>query len=106
MKIIARSRGQGKTTLIIEEAAKTYSYIVCIDYEEARRIAKQAQEMGLSIPFPLTFHEFENLGFYPAGVDGFCIDNADLLFQRLLSQYARGRPVNAISYTPPTEDRQ
>lgn len=57
MKIIKRGRREGKTTEIIKVAAKNFSYIVCLSQEEASRVAQEARNMGLDIPFPLTFDE-------------------------------------------------
>ena len=93
MKIIYGERGDGKTTELIKIAAKDHLYMVCVDHNEAFRVSEQAQEMGLEIPFPLTFHEFVNRKFHGKGIKGFLVDNADLL----ISFIASGVPVNVVS---------
>lgn len=101
MKVIQTGRQGGKTTQIIKIAAKSGGYIVCANHNEAVRIARQAQELKLSIPFPITFDEFKDRAFYPRGVKKFHIDNADWLLQ----YFAGSVPIETISFdieaTPP-----
>jgi hypothetical protein len=53
-----------------------------------------AQEMGLSIPLPLTHREFINREYEPLNISGFLIDDADELLQSM----ARG-PILEMSIT-------
>lgn len=65
------------------EAREEVSYIVCIDQQEAYRISQRAQEMGLSIGFPITFDEFRKGEYYSRNIRNFFIDNADYLLRSL-----------------------
>ncbi len=82
MKTIHRPRGMGKTTDAIKLAAESFSYIVCINREEAMRVNDQAIRMGLSIPHPITMEDLILKKFHPPGVKGFVIDNAEFLLFR------------------------
>lgn len=95
MQKIILPRGKGKTTLLIEKAAENQNYIVCRSQKEAARIASIAQEMKLSIPFPITYAEFITKDFYSRGIKGFLIDNADALLQVM----ADSTPIIAITMT-------
>lgn len=86
MKIIYKKRRAGKTTELINIAANGFYYIICTTTEEAGRVARQAEELGKDIPMPISFDEFVNKRFNPAGIKGFLIDNADLLLQHIAGQ--------------------
>lgn len=94
MRIIKTGRRGGKTTEIIKAADKSGGYIVCANHSECVRVAKQAQELKLSIPFPLTFDEFVSRRFHVPGVRKFHIDNADWLLQFI----AWPVPVETVSF--------
>ena len=90
---IIGGRGTGKTEKLIELAAKDFSYIVVRNKMIARSVAKRAREMGVDIPFPLTYDEFIKGKFYGRGIRGFMIDDVDALLWYL----ARGVKVKALS---------
>lgn len=94
MKIIAKPRRMGKTTEIIKRAAKDFGYIVCLSHAECHRIAKQAKELTLDIPFPLTFDEYIGGHFHGKGIKSFHIDNADWL----LSIFSKGVPIETVTF--------
>jgi len=58
MKIIYKPRQSGKTLEAIKMSAETGCRIVCHSKEECNRVFYMAQEMGLSIPFPMSIDEF------------------------------------------------
>jgi hypothetical protein len=58
------------------------------------RIVKQAREMWLDIPHPLTFVEFAEGNYNPQGIKGFLFDDIDRSLQRLARSYV---PVIALS---------
>ena len=95
MKMIILEHGRGKTTELIKLSAKTGYYIVCINIEEVSRVVCLSKEMGMNIPFPLTFQEFSSGQYYAKGIKGFLIDNAELFIQSLSKV-----PVVAISLSP------
>jgi hypothetical protein len=47
MKICNIPRGKGKTTILIKESHRTGNYIICHNLNEANRIQREAQKMGL-----------------------------------------------------------
>lgn len=93
MKIICKPRGGGKTTEAIKLASETNSYLVCIDHKEQERVFQQSKEMGINIHYPITFNEFLEGRYYGKGVEGFIIDNVDLLVQML----SRGVPIKGLT---------
>jgi hypothetical protein len=56
---------------------------VCHSHAEAYRINKQAEEMGLSIGFPLTYDEFLQERYAGQNIRHFFIDNVELLIQHM-----------------------
>lgn len=58
MKIIYNGIDTGKTKKLIIESSKTKAYIVCRDLRTCNRINIRAIEMGLIIPYPLSYDEF------------------------------------------------
>lgn len=93
MQIICKPRRSGKTTEIIKIADKNNSSIVCLNLAECRRVARQAEDMGLSIPFPITIDEFISGSFFSRGINSLIIDNAEFVIRHL----AKKVPVKAIS---------
>lgn len=79
-KLIIGERQSGRTTDLIRAAADDEAhgivcYIICHSQEEAYRISKQAQEMELSIGFPITYDEFIHRSYAGQNIDKFYIDN-------------------------------
>lgn len=85
-------RGTGKTYQLIKLSAETGDTIICTRIEECNKIDLDAQEMGLLIPFPLTYNEFINKRYLGKHIKGFLIDNIELLIQEMCNV-----PVNAIT---------
>ena len=83
MKIIYKPRQSGKTLEAIKISAETGSRIVCHSKEECNRVFCMAQEMGINIPFPISFDEFLRREYHGRHIKGFIIDNADMLLQYL-----------------------
>jgi predicted NBD/HSP70 family sugar kinase len=94
MKLIIRGRQGGKTTELIRLAAETGTYIVCTDQRRARQIAQQAQDMGLSIPFPMAAREWQERAYYPPGVRSVAFDDLDRIIQNMT-----GVPALAATWT-------
>ena len=93
MKVVIGGKGSGKTTVLIELSTRTGYYIVCrramID-----TIMNMAREIDVQIPVPLSYSEFVDRQYYPLGVKGLLIDDADALLE-----YISTVPVQAISVT-------
>jgi hypothetical protein len=83
MRIIVLPRGTGKTSILIRESARTGFYIVCLSQDECSRIQREAMELNLKIPFPITHQEFIKGSYNAQGVKGLLIDNADILLERM-----------------------
>lgn len=100
MKVITGDRGTGKTTMLIEESAKTGAYIVVAHRRLARFVSDMARGKNLRIPYPITFDEF--LSGLPGRASGrdfhVLIDDVNLLLDHL----ARWMPIDGITvYTDP-----
>lgn len=61
MKIIARPRGQGKTSELIKMAAASegVAYIVVSHYSRAYQVQMLAKKMGVHVRFPITYDEIK-----------------------------------------------
>ncbi len=95
MEKIIMQRGYGKTTQLIKNSAKTGDYIVCHGLDEANRIQKEAKQMGLDIPLPITYREFIEKRYSGRNISGFLIDNIEMFIQSLSDVQ-----VNAITMCP------
>lgn len=88
-------RASGKTTLLIKESAKTGRPIIEPTTAQARYVAQQANEMGLTIPEPLSVSQFENWRGRYNHIDGFLIDELDSVLSNIF-----GKPICTATYTP------
>lgn len=95
MDFMIRGRQEGKTTEAIRRAAEDFAYIVCADRQRVRQVQRRAEELGLDIPFPLTFAEFTGHHFYGKGIGGFVIDDVQELIQYLAGEV----PVRLVTGT-------
>lgn len=94
-ELIVRGRQGGKTTELIRRSAESGGYIVCTDQQRAGQIARQAKDLGLDIPFPLTAAEWLKRAWYPPGVRGMLFDDLDRIIQALTGPV----PVLAATWT-------
>lgn len=92
MEIIIMNRGHGKTYQLIKKSASSGDYIVCHNQNECSRIAAEAQEMKMKIPFPITYQEFMDKHYYGKWISGFLIDNIEMFLQTLTEV-----PINVIT---------
>lgn len=83
MKVITRPRKGGKTTALILEAEKSFSYIVCPNQEHVQNVWNIARHIGANIPQPITFAEFVAMQYHPKGVKSFMVDDIDRCLQQL-----------------------
>ncbi len=97
MKVIKLDIGKGKTTKAIKLAAKGHYHIVCVNNKECDRVSKQAYEMELDIPSPISFLKFTNGLFDPSKVRGFVIDNADILIDQWLTEKLKDRDLIGVT---------
>ena len=95
-------RASGKTTLLIKESAKTGRPIIEPNTASARYVEKQARNMGLKIPEPISATSW-NSGYYRGSnfnrIDGFLIDELDSVLANIF-----GRPIDKATYTPEKAD--
>ncbi len=82
MDIIALKKGEGKTSELIKRSAKTGYYIVCMGLRECARVKNEAELMGLKIPYPITFDDFQRQA-YGTRIPGLLIDNVEHLLQHM-----------------------
>lgn len=83
MNIILRPRGAGKTTDAIKICAENHAYMIVMNQKRATEVFHHAKKIGYDIPFPLTFEEFLEGHYHPAGVKKVFIDDLDLLLRYL-----------------------
>ena len=93
MKLTIKPRRSGRTNNLIRRAAMEGQTIVCVHKDEATRIFHKARDMGLRVPFPITYNEFTKGEFHPPGISGFLIDNMDMLLLYL----AQGVPIDGMT---------
>ena len=85
-QLIVGGRQNGKTLHLIKRAHEERLYILVRDQDTAHDLFKQAKEMKLDIPFPITVNEYLRSGRLNgtfARRDGILIDNIDDIFQYL-----------------------
>lgn len=95
MRVIVSKPNSGKTDALIEIAGKEFAYIVVAGLWRAEAVHRRAQEMGVSIPFPLTHGEFIRGEFLGRGIRAFVIDDVDDLVRKMAGEVS----VLAISAT-------
>ena len=93
------SRGQGKTKLLIKQAAETYGVIVCPSRQMADYIFHMAQELGYSISRPITYDEIfiyskgrRNIDYY---FDEYGMQ-LESIIRRAINDFERNRVKNVI----------
>lgn len=87
MKLECLGRQGGKTTRAIKEAAETKSYILTLTRADAHRIARQAEEMGLHIRFPVTVDELKHSKMSTGFVNDLVIDDLDRILGALFPHH-------------------
>lgn len=97
-------RASGKTTLLIEESARTGMPIIEPNTASARYVEEQARKMGVKIPEPISATSWN--GRYYRGsdfsrIDGFLIDEVDLVLANIF-----GSPIYKATYTEEREGTQ
>ena len=108
MKKIIGTRGSGKTTKLIKQAAKENSVIMTTTNAQADNIRKRADELGLNV-VATSFDGILSNNYVKRGsvleslirINGILIDDADLLLTRILS----GITIKGISLTCEQPDR-
>jgi hypothetical protein len=92
-ELIIRPRQSGKTTKLIQLAAKEeYGLIVTNNKMQAKRVFELAQKLHLKIPMPITYDEFINRKYAGMNVSALFIDNAEILLQMMAKA-----PIKAIT---------
>ena len=102
MKKIIGTRGSGKTTKLIKQAAKENLVIITTTNRQAENVRKQADELGLTVLVTSVENIINDNGIKRGSVlavlmqkNGIVIDDADLVLTRILS----GVTIKGISLT-------
>ena len=102
MKKIIGTRGSGKTTKLIKQAAKENSVIMTTTNAQADNVRKRADELGLNVLATSVENIISSNGINRGSVlavlmqkNGILIDDADLVLTRILS----GVTIKGISLT-------
>jgi hypothetical protein len=86
MRVIYRGRGEGKSTDILKQSADTGIYILCANQQAAQSLARQASDLGLHIPYPVTVEDYRRThGFRGSFIQHVLIDDADLVLQEVFN---------------------
>jgi len=105
MIIIARGKGEGKSSELIKMATGTQNIIICKDIKSCRALKKQAIEMGCKIKEPIAFDEFVNSIFKFKAFSGeLLIDDVDL--EGLLKYYFGPYRFNIKAVTLTTGEKE
>ena len=99
MKKIILGRGQGKTTELIKLSHETNTYILVANFQRQREVAKMADEMGLSIPYPVTVCDYMRTHFLGSYIKHILIDDADDVLQQIFNCVT----IDAITMSPDEE---
>lgn len=94
--LLVQHASSDRTEDLILRAVEVRAMIVCADHARAAEIIQQAEEMGLSIPYPLTAGELHTGGYYKEGIEHLVIDDLG----SLISIWA-GFTVDAVTWTFP-----
>ena len=96
-KIIIDKRRTGKTTKAIEESGKTFKYILVPSPRMAEYIFRQALEMGIDIPYPVTIDAVLNKHVsHHAKREGFIIDEGLMLLETILGAHVHMITISEI----------
>ena len=102
MKKIIGTRGSGKTTKLIKQAAKENLVIITTTNRQAENVRKQSDELGLNVLVTSVENIINDNGIKRGSVlavlmqkNGIVIDDADLVLTRILS----GVTIKGISLT-------
>lgn len=102
MKKIIGTRGSGKTTKLIKQAAKENSVIMTATNRQAENVRKRADELDLTVSVTSVENIINDNGINRGSVlavlmqkNGILIDDADLVLTRILS----GATIKGISLT-------
>lgn len=86
MRKIIKGRGEGKTAELIKMSHKTGYYIIVCTEARRKAICKQAIEMGLLIPYPVIFEEYQRYHFRGSFVRKILIDDADDMLRYIFKE--------------------
>lgn len=98
MQITIGERQIGKTTKLIKRSAAEGSYILVATKHQANAIFKQANEMGIKIPFPITINEvlnYRNMRGTSVYKKGILIDETSSVLEYIFN----GIPIHEITIT-------
>ena len=82
MKIIAKPRCTGKTTELVKLSAKTNTYILVLNRQRQKEVARLADSMNMIIPYPVTLEDYMRTQFRGSFINHILIDDADEILQR------------------------
>ena len=95
MKVIIRPRGYGKTTLLVQIAAKNNLPILCAHKCNARIYETRAKELGLSIPQVFTVKDLIQGRTRGKTYKHILVDEADFVLVEFIRQTSYLEPLMA-----------
>ncbi len=97
MLLFKRPRHGGKTTALIHTSAVTGYPIICHCYNEVDLIKKQAEQMQVRIPEPISVYGYDEK-CRGKKFRGLLIDNLDIMLPKILEEYF-GAPIVSATMT-------
>lgn len=101
MKFLIKKRGTGKTTGLLFTSEATGYPIIVDDKKQVETLKSKANELGITIPEPMTSDTFRGDGrSHCLSVKGILIDEADNIIEKALVDYFSGANIVAVTMTP------
>lgn len=98
MKKIIGKNGSGKTQELIKLSAETGNVIVCFSESSEKLKSKAKSLFGLTIPDPISHSDFISKNYDEDSINGFLIDDVDMLMRQLTDV-----PIKGITLTKNSE---
>lgn len=99
MKIINLGRCQGKTIRLLYASEFNNIPILCASIREKERLIRQAKELNLKIPSPISVNEINGVRGTEIAYKDILIDEAPYVLQCLLNHLGMKGEIKAITLT-------
>ena len=103
MKLIIKPRQSGKTSELIRMSEETNACILTPNWIMAEYTAEMAKKQGHDIPYPIALNDYMRTGLRDSNVRHILIDNADIVLQKIFSEYVRSNGVTIDAITMSSE---
>ena len=105
MRIINKSRGQGKSLQLLYTSELTGYQIICPNEQQAQYLKKMADELGLIVPEPMSYKRYISIKGSSLNADKILIDNVDYMLDDILTAYFKTN-ICAVTMSVPMKDSE